>query len=153
MTPPYELVRMWFTPKRLARFMRMVKVRPDGCWEWMGARWESGHGMYRFAGGPQRTHRLMFILYHQRDLPEGMRVRHWACDNPACCFYGHLIGATQGDNIHDIQLLSKAYEIGPELEALRGYRKHPYQGYFHDPGDNLGSRTKSVGKVTPPPFF
>lgn len=82
-----------------------VIVPATGCWEWTGARFDSGYGMiYDPRTGTVRgTHVVAFELHHK--LPPqkgtGVVVRHVVCDNPPCGFHEHLAAGTTKDNHHD----------------------------------------------------
>ncbi len=132
MTPTYEQAREWFTPLRLLRFERKIEKCADGCWLWRGALTETGHGQYDFGGGVTRVHRLTWILARQRDIPDGMVIRHLMCDNKPCCNPAHLVGGTQGENVRDIWLVHRPYDVDKEQREIAEYLKNPYVGYFHD---------------------
>jgi hypothetical protein len=147
MTPCYEHVKLWFTPVRLARFLRRVDKREGGCWLWTGSLSQSGHGLYDFDGGIVRVHRLMWIMARERDLPEFLThndlglplpkpvelvIRHLMCDHAACCNPAHLVGGAQGENVRDIWLVHKLYDAAIEEEARASYRENPYTGHFSE---------------------
>lgn len=76
---------------------RIVRVPETGCWEYAGARTSAGYGHIGVAGKVEYTHRLM---YEAANGPAEV-VMH-SCDNPPCCFPGHLVGGTQMDNLRDM---------------------------------------------------
>jgi hypothetical protein len=78
----------------IARFMKYVDKRPDGCWVWTGSA-RGGYG--QFCIGSRKdykmylTHRLMYIYCYGE--PEiGLDVCHKPiiCHNRACCNPEHL---------------------------------------------------------------
>ena len=117
MTPTVEMLKVWFADttgwdSRLRLFRHNVLVRPDGCWEWIGRRSESGHGLYDFDGNVVRVHRLMWVLAREQDLPDyfppdqfdlkgGRSVLRHMCgegEHPWCIRPSHLIGGTWSEN-------------------------------------------------------
>lgn len=145
MTPTYELLKLWFTPVRAARFWRKVDKQADGCWMWTGALTDTGHGRIRFEGEDVRVHRLTWVLARERDLPDflthndhglllpepkALVIRHFMCDNKPCCNPAHLVGGSQGENVRDIWFIHKAQRDAQELEAREAYRERPFAGYF-----------------------
>jgi hypothetical protein len=81
-------------------FSRVVVV--GECWEFQGARQESGYGrLSSRIDGRQRgfnAHRVVCEAFH--GMPEGYFGCH-KCDNPPCCRPSHLFPGTQKDNIRD----------------------------------------------------
>lgn len=77
---------------------------PDKCWEWQGARFDSGYGRVGF-GYLNRyfqlryCHRIAYAFAH-RKIPK-LNILH-SCDNPPCCNPNHLREGTQADNIRDL---------------------------------------------------
>ena len=133
MTPSCEEVELWFTPERAASFWAKVNTqRPDGCWEWTGAKTDSGHGQYFMLDGTVRVHRLTWILARQTDIPDWMKIRHLMCDHKWCCNPAHLVGGTYGENNQDRVFIHAAYDWDTEQQARTEYLKHPYLGYFQD---------------------
>lgn len=147
MTPTYEMLKLWFTPARAARFWAKVDKQPGpfGCWLWTGALSDTGHGTVFFEGSLVRFHRLMWVLARERDCPEFLThndhgvplleplplvVRHFMCDNKPCGNPAHLVGGSQGENVHDIIWLHKAYREDQDRMELAAYRENPYAAHF-----------------------
>lgn len=79
----------------LDRFLAKVTKRPDGCWEWTGAR-RDGYGRFRHAGKMRAAHRWAYEHF-VGPIPDGLDLdhscrRHW-CVNPE-----HLDPATRQEN-------------------------------------------------------
>ena len=80
------------------------------CWEWTGARNNSGYGTVRWEGRIVTAHRLSAYLFGIVDSPAAPRNRKGSgfvlhkCDNPRCCNPNHLIVGTYSKN------QSEAYE-------------------------------------------
>lgn len=98
----------------LVRIMDKVRIGPgpDACWVWIGGRTPTGYGVTsdsvkRGAGDPaearksklKMAHRLMYEILRGQ-IPPGKVICH-KCDNPSCVRPGHLICATQADNVRD----------------------------------------------------
>jgi hypothetical protein len=81
-------------------FGRIKIGGPDECWEWMGARQESGYGVITFDRRQWKTHRISAALkFGARALDNKLACHH--CDNPPCCNPAHLFLGTHLDNNQD----------------------------------------------------
>jgi len=75
-------------------------VQPGfGCWEWTGAKNESGYGQFRLAGKNVGAHRMAWVIEYG-SVPDDLCVLH-RCDNPGCVRVTDLFLGTQLDNIAD----------------------------------------------------
>lgn len=84
------------TPMDIAQFWSsVVGGRSNECWEWQGAKNQSGYGKFR----TRQAHRIAYTLT-KGAIPEGHLVRH-LCDNPKCCNPSHLLTGTSKDNAQD----------------------------------------------------
>lgn len=132
MTPTYEQAHQWLTDEREQRFWQMIAKQPNGCWVWQGSLSDSGHGQYAMYGGTARVHRLTWMLARERDIPDGLVIRHLLCDNTRCCNPRHLVGGSQGENCRDTWAIHQSYRNDVEHRARQEYLKHSYVGYFSE---------------------
>ncbi|MBB4935685.1 hypothetical protein F4561_006594 [Lipingzhangella halophila] len=79
----------------LPRLMSRISVQDD-CWEWTGAKNNSGYGQLRVNDRAAYTHRLAYEMF-VGSIPEGLVIDH-LCRNPACCNPDHLEPVTSGEN-------------------------------------------------------
>lgn len=77
---------------------RWVPVgHPAGCWEWTGAKNDSGYGQLRSGQGRLvYAHRLAFEMY-VGPIPEGMVIDH-LCRTPSCVNPLHLEAVSVSEN-------------------------------------------------------
>lgn len=83
----------------LERLLARVIVKPEGCWEWTGARHKKGYGVISVNDRDEQTHRVVYQLAF-REIPDGLCVLH-SCDNPPCVRPSHFFLGTRGDNNTD----------------------------------------------------
>jgi len=126
MTPTWNQLQEWITPRRLERLWDNVEKMPSGCWLWRGAQTDSGHGQVYCCGGPVRVHRLTWLMEYRKDIPEfvwchqelrfeSLVIRHLWCTEPEpinrlCCNPAHCVGGCQHDNLRDIWNVSRPYK-------------------------------------------
>jgi len=109
---------------RLDEFWTHVDRRgPDDCWEWQGARNNTGRGNVRVGRKHFLAHRVAFELSNG-PIPSGILVCH-ACDNGACCNPSHLWLGTQQDNMRDHAAKGRASGRYRAKRAYVGHRTIP----------------------------
>lgn len=80
-----------------------VEDPETGCWNWQLSKDRDGYGymtVSRASRKNQRAHKVAWVVFNVRTVPEGMVVRH-TCNNPGCCNPTHLILGTVKDNNRD----------------------------------------------------
>lgn len=89
---------IYFTPKIVARFFRMVE-KTDTCWIWKGSKIR-GYGNFLPLNKKNfRAHRWSFEYYNGQINVKSV-ICH-SCDNPSCVNPIHLWQGTQADNMRD----------------------------------------------------
>lgn len=75
-------------PTVIERLLARRSITGSGCWEWMGARQEYGHGTIWANGKQVQTYRVAYQEW-VGEIPDGWVVHH-CCKNPACFNPSHL---------------------------------------------------------------
>ena len=80
--------------------VRRVLLTETGCWEWQGVMHHSGYGCFKDKGKFTYSHIASYRAFHGPT--DGKFVCH-RCDNPRCCFPGHLFLGTHQENMDDMK--------------------------------------------------
>lgn len=101
---------------------KITRASSLDCWEWLGARNNSGYGTVRWEGKTVTAHRLSAYLFGMVEEPAAPKnpkgsgfVLH-TCDNPRCCNPNHFTVGTYSTN---------------QSEAYQRKRKEQPKGQFH----------------------
>lgn len=91
-SPTIENSRGWFWSN--------VRIRPSGCWEWIGTKHRKGwpYGTFRADGKRTVAHRAAFY-YATGRWPKKFACHK--CDNPPCVNPSHLFDGDHLDNVRD----------------------------------------------------
>jgi hypothetical protein len=98
---------------------KIDRNNPRGCWNWIAAKSGAGYGVVKVNGKTAYVHRMVVELTGG-PIPANLCVRH-KCDNPACCFPGHLDLGTQADNNRDCRERGRH---GYKLPLMKGEQKN-----------------------------
>jgi hypothetical protein len=95
---------MLISESLIRRFHAMWMPVPwSGCWIWLGATSDFGHGVIgvgKRSEGLIRAHRLSYLL-HKGEIPDGQYVLH-DCDVASCVNPDHLHLGTIRDNVKEM---------------------------------------------------
>ena len=80
--------------------VKRVLRTPMGCWEWQGTLHHSGYGCFKDKGRFTYTH---ISSYRAFKGPTGGKFVCHKCDNPKCCYPGHLFLGTHQENMDDMK--------------------------------------------------
>lgn len=100
------------------RILPRLLKRPNGCWEWPGAKWPNGkYGNYGVIfitiDGWKRGHRIhrLALQVKEQSLLVGLCACH-TCDNMICCNPDHLFAGTVADNNRDCDAKGRRGVLG-----------------------------------------
>jgi hypothetical protein len=85
----------------------------DGCWVWIGGRFNTGYGRISVRDYPHLAHRVMYETV-VGPIPEGLHIDH-LCRNRACVNPDHLEPVTQAENNQ------RAWDAAPRERCKRGH--------------------------------
>lgn len=105
----------------MQRVLANVKQDENGCWIWQGQRANNGYGSTNYRGKTKILHRMMYKVFHQRDLRDNEYVCH-SCDVKLCCNPMHLWIGSNSDNVKDSARKGRHAEV----KVTHCPRNHPY---------------------------
>lgn len=112
-------------PSPIEHMLAHVAITSSGCWEWLGARSDTGYGHFRVDGREQYVHRLSYEHFIG-PIPDGLTIDHvWArgCVSRACCNPAHLEAVTYRVNVLRGNGMSARH--ARQIECVNG---HPLSG-------------------------
>jgi hypothetical protein len=80
--------------------MKYIPEPNSGCWLWTSTVSTRGYGLFKLDRRQQFAHRVAWSLANDREIPQGLVVRH-RCDTPTCVNPDHLELGTHADNAKD----------------------------------------------------
>ena len=103
-------------PRFQAKFWEQV-VSNGLCWEWQGAKNESGYGLVWVNGKLVRAHRVSYVMAYGSIATD--KVACHTCDNPSCVNPMHIYAGTVKDNVADC--VARGRQRGRRGERLKKY--------------------------------
>jgi hypothetical protein len=107
------------------RFMSKIEFIPEhSCWEWLGAKSQSGkgYGILRIGGKNTGAHRISYQIF-KGPIPKDLFVLH-TCDNRGCVNPMHLFLGSLSDNVQD--MYRKGRGNRPNSRKKQCPLNHPY---------------------------
>ena len=115
-------------PTAEARFWMKVNKIETGCWEWTGAKFRDGYGLFYVAShGNIGAHRFSYRLAYG-DIPEGLQLDH-LCRVRHCVRPDHLEPVTVQENIRR--------GMAGKLNHYQKTKTHCPQGHPYDTQNTL----------------
>lgn len=103
-------------------YSRIPFPSPDECWESSWSR-SGKYKSFRINNKHNYTHRLMWMLVNEKEIPEGMVIMH-KCDNPICCNPHHLQIGTHSENLKD--MVQKGRQVNAQTLKTHCRNGHEY---------------------------
>ncbi len=75
------------------RIQERIELTDTGCWMWLGPMLPSGYGYMSILNEHVYTHRAMWEIQYNRQIPDGHDLHH-TCFNKGCCNPAHLVPLT-----------------------------------------------------------
>ena len=104
---------------------KVLKGKPNECWEWQGTPGDNGYGFFTFEGvvwTPAQFSAKLHLGYvrpvrKKREGPSGTVIRH-KCNNRICVNPNHLLLGTQTDNVKDRDLSGRTQKGESHFRAV-----------------------------------
>jgi HNH endonuclease len=106
------IIRSAVSEKTIERFWdKVIRIPFHECWEWIGAKNESGYGVFGIGGETAKAPRISYLL-KKGSIPIGLFILH-SCDNPGCVNPDHLRVGTAKENSMDAVMRKRASNPPP----------------------------------------
>lgn len=112
--------------KEEARFIAKLAVKKNGCWIWIGQK-HRGNGKFYYQGKKRLAHRVAYEHW-VGDIPDGMVLDHFFCDNPSCVNPSHVRPATQRENL--LRGNTQAAKFAAQTHCKHGHKFTPKNTYY-----------------------
>ena len=121
-----------FTEERQKRYWSKVDIRGiEDCWPWLASYTTRGYGQFGFKNKMFNSHRISWMLFHNKEISKDMYVRHKCgeslCQNPRHLyltykFSGRVFSDSQRKKIGDaLRGRKRSKEVGEKIsKALKG---------------------------------
>lgn len=125
MLPSLLTNRLRISRESIARICKKVKVRENGCWEWMGAN-NGGYGVIKIRAvrsTPLSVHRLCYQLVNgpiDDDLDAHHKVEN-GCIGPSCCNPDHIQPVTRRVHLAELTPTNPAFIHGNSHACINGH--------------------------------
>lgn len=105
------------------RFLSHVNIpeNSNNCWEWNGAKFQSGYGKFTIKHKQYRAHRVSYALFVDM-ISDNLLVCH-SCDNKLCVNPNHLWLGTTQDNTRDKVKKNRQTHVGAPKGEKHGQHK------------------------------
>jgi hypothetical protein len=131
-------------PERRAvaeRFLAKADVRPDGCWNWRGARnMQKDYGRFSFDGRTEFAHRVAHELFIG-PIPAGLTIDH-LCRNHLCVRPDHLEAVTS--RVNTLRGVSPAAVNARKTHCKNGHEFDQANTYWRPGGGRSCRRCHAI---------
>jgi HNH endonuclease len=120
----------------MQRFMRKVKVLPNGCWFWLASKDKKGYGRFSIITGKTLTANYAAWLLFRGPLAPDLETDH-LCRNHSCVNPDHLEAVTHKVNV--LRGNSPCAINARKERCIRGHKLEPPNVYVLKHGPKAGS--------------